>query len=784
MHDRQSSASQGPLHLHGPQSLPHNNHRSPPPSLSSFSFTLSDQCSSDSISLLQKLTSTLLLLTVGYLACKYYDSQTSQLLPDLQDLAVYLIPSRLIHAVEQCLHKFGRLSHTTPSFTTEKFGNHTAKRAALSRMVASLRAPIRSVVNQARSMSTPSKYQWLGGMSDQQATPPGLTNGDVGCYENSIIQALASLPAFVSFIKHAASDMDSAWEQNNTVNTLNRLFAELDGDDRYSSRRRITLPSKLKPMDQSMQQDVSDYFQKIIEAVEEDNMRSIGAKTANPGLETIRKRKFNESETYEEIASKRTNTQLLADQDKKTFQPTLKTDASTCDSARGSLPRLRQLVQLTNPLEGLERNTKTCPKCQTSEHSCPPFKFIALHPDNDRTVSKSKFWITRYTKEGLIDGESDCDTCTRLAEEALVATENNITSFNGKLHAIRKKVKSVKMKKRTQTTFARLPKNLVFYISRTHYLNNGHTIKNNVSVQPSSTLEVPMRWCDPSIPYKNTDLEGTIYDLRGVVVHLGPSAKSGHYFAYAKRGKSWFKFDDVDVTECDEQEVFTEGGTSMLFYERIATPPGSEAEAELATTLPEPALGTAAVEVSEESIKVESLLFKPVLEDQKPTSANHAQDANTDLAKPGAVLPPFDARPVEYDNKEETTATSTAARLKSVLEAHKPTSANHAQDANTELAKSVADLPPFDIRPVDSDNKEDTTATTTAALPESVEMSRSSSSSEGCSSSPSSSAAPYDEPPPVAAVVTVPPMRTATALLSGSPERELDLSASSIVRAV
>ena len=783
MHDRQSSASQGPP-PQGPHNPPHNNHRFPSPSLSSFSFTLSDQCSSDSISLSQRLTSTLLLLTVGYLAVKYYDTQTFQLLPDLQDLAVYLIPSRLIHAVEQCLHKFGRLSHTTTRFTTEKFGNHTAKRAALDRMVASFRAPILSVVNQARRMSTSSVYQWQGGMSDQQARPPGLTNRQVGCYENSVIQALASLPAFVSFIKHAASDMDSPWEQNNTVNTLNRLFAEFDGDDRYFSRRPITLPSKLKPMDQLLQQDVSDYFQKIIEAVEEDNMRSIEAKSARPGLETIRKRKFNESETYEEIASKRTNTQIHTDWDKKTFQPTLETDASTCDSARGSLPRLRQFVPLTNPLEGLERNTKTCPKCQTSEHSCPPFKFIALHPNSGRTVSKSKFLITRYTKEGLIDGESDCDTCTRLAEEALVATENNITSFNGKSHAIRKKIKPVKAQKSTQTTFARLPKNLVLYISRTHYLNNGDTVKNRVCVQPSPTLEVPTRWCDPSIPYNDTDLEGTIYDLRGVVVHRGKNAVSGHYFAYAKRGKSWFIFDDDDVTECDEQVVFTEGGISMLFYERIATPPGSEAEAELATTLPEPALGTAAVEVSEESIKVESLLVKPVLEDQKPASANRAQDANTDLAKPGAVLPPFDARPVEYDNKEETTATSTAARLKSVLEAHKPTSANHTQDANTGIAKPVADLPPFDVRPIDSDNKEDTTAVTPAALPESVEMSRSSSSSEGCSSSPSSSAAPYDEPPPAAAVVTVPPMRTATALLSGSPENELDLSASSIVRAV
>lgn len=40
----------------------------------------------------------------------------------------------------------------------------------------------------------------------------------------------------------------------------------------------------------------------------------------------------------------------------------------------------------------------------------------------------------------------------------------------------------------------------------------------------------------------------TVYQLRGVVIHLGKSVHSGHYVAYVKHGEEWILFNDEKVT--------------------------------------------------------------------------------------------------------------------------------------------------------------------------------------------------------------------------------------------
>jgi ubiquitin carboxyl-terminal hydrolase 14 len=52
-----------------------------------------------------------------------------------------------------------------------------------------------------------------------------------------------------------------------------------------------------------------------------------------------------------------------------------------------------------------------------------------------------------------------------------------------------------------------------------------------------------------------------LYELMAVVTHQGASADSGHYCAYVKKeggdGKTWYFFNDDNVTEVDQQKIET-----------------------------------------------------------------------------------------------------------------------------------------------------------------------------------------------------------------------------------
>ena len=46
-----------------------------------------------------------------------------------------------------------------------------------------------------------------------------------------------------------------------------------------------------------------------------------------------------------------------------------------------------------------------------------------------------------------------------------------------------------------------------------------------------------------------------IFDLYGVVVHMGGGCRSGHYFSYCRVGDKWYCFNDSSVTEMPEHNV-------------------------------------------------------------------------------------------------------------------------------------------------------------------------------------------------------------------------------------
>jgi ubiquitin C-terminal hydrolase len=67
-----------------------------------------------------------------------------------------------------------------------------------------------------------------------------------------------------------------------------------------------------------------------------------------------------------------------------------------------------------------------------------------------------------------------------------------------------------------------------------------------------------------------------LYDLYGIVNHLGATLSSGHYISdcYNEENNSWYNFNDTTVTKivCDDDEALKKrlcsGDNYVLFYKR------------------------------------------------------------------------------------------------------------------------------------------------------------------------------------------------------------------------
>ena len=61
-----------------------------------------------------------------------------------------------------------------------------------------------------------------------------------------------------------------------------------------------------------------------------------------------------------------------------------------------------------------------------------------------------------------------------------------------------------------------------------------------------------------------------LYYLIGVVVHVGDSSMSGHFFAYSRSHftSPWYKYNDAIVSQVNENEINTIGTSYILFYHK------------------------------------------------------------------------------------------------------------------------------------------------------------------------------------------------------------------------
>ena len=94
-------------------------------------------------------------------------------------------------------------------------------------------------------------------------------------------------------------------------------------------------------------------------------------------------------------------------------------------------------------------------------------------------------------------------------------------------------------------------------------LNRG---KNNLDFKEKITFGNNLDLTD----YLQDKSESAPYYLIGVVVHVGDSSMSGHFFAYCRSHftSPWYKYNDAIVTIVNENEIYTVGTPYILFYHK------------------------------------------------------------------------------------------------------------------------------------------------------------------------------------------------------------------------
>ena len=442
----------------------------------------------------------------------------------------------------------------------------------------------------------------LGG--SQKHHPAGLGNWDNSCYQNSVIQGLASLHSFGPFIKGTLDTGEEARLPTHVA--LKDILDRLNATD--SGPQTLWTPSALKSMNSWQQQDAQEYFSKVMDEVDRESLRSYGKHKVRPGFEAA-------------------------------LDPAPHSNLGPCP--------------FRNPFEGLLAQRVGCKQCGYTEG-------LSLLPFNCLTVNigpQYEYDVRDLLEEhtGLEDIEGvECVKCTLLRVQTqleALAAKSTISepsagsdqpsklqaAVGSRLETIRKvfaddsfsepgllkrcnvpaksQVMSVKSK---QVIIARPPKSLVIHINRSIFDDFGTQRKNTAAVRFPRRLDLS-RWCLGSKlspagvenletwPAKSTESMlpacraeyqelNKLYELRCVVTHYGRH-ENGHYVAYGKRrinltdsspdatkessaGERWYCFNDEVVTEVSEEDVLDRGGVFMLFYE--ALPPQQSLQ-----TLPE-----------------------------------------------------------------------------------------------------------------------------------------------------------------------------------------------------
>ncbi|KAL4920575.1 hypothetical protein BDW62DRAFT_176770 [Aspergillus aurantiobrunneus] len=455
-------------------------------------------------------------------------------------------------------------------------------------------------------------------LGSKYTVPPGLGNWDNSCYQNSIIQGLASLPSFAEFLGRNI-DLLSGKVSFSTHEALRGIIEGLNSADNHGQR--LWTPPDLKSMSSWQQQDAQEYFSKVVDQIDHEVQLATRRQTSNLGLK------------------------MAGPQEHVIGGGSTQVDGAS----QTGRPRKQSF---RNPLEGLLAQRVGCMQCGWTEG-------LSLIPFNCLTVPLGASYeydirdcLDEYMNLELIEGV-ECAKCTLLrardqlrnllqqveddeklsqttdpskmsdalkvsakrrleaVEEALEESDFTEKTLSKTCHIPSKN--RVSTTKSRQAVIARPPGCLAIHVNRSVFdENTGLLRKNYAAVKFPQVLELS-EWClggsyreaveqkienwgtDPRVsmlpsPGAMRDTFGRRYELRAVVTHYGRH-ENGHYICYRKypadifpahvpeavleadgekeKSDRWYRLSDEDVQMVSEENVMSQGGVFMLFYEAV-----------------------------------------------------------------------------------------------------------------------------------------------------------------------------------------------------------------------
>ncbi|KAJ5160213.1 uncharacterized protein N7482_007217 [Penicillium canariense] len=560
----------------------------------------------------QALGYTALALIPVYLLLDHFGFAPISLMRALWNVLVYITPSWILLALDS------RMSPSESSPSSPSNMSFHAKSESMQRI---LGLDNNSFPFFPRSRSLSGLGNALLG-HNKDAIPPGLGNWDNSCYQNSIIQGLASLKSFSAFL---ARNVDRLGDKSSfsTHQALKGIIDLLNSASNYGHK--LWIPSDLKSMSSWQQQDAQEYFSKLVDQIDIEIQQASRGETRNMGL----KMTGPEENILKEVCL----------------------DTTAVDE---NIVSAIEKASLRNPLEGLLAQRVGCMKCGWTEGlSLIPFncltvplgakseydirecldQYMTLEPIEGVECAKCTLLRARQQLKILLGGMLDEDEADKLqspglsdavkssAQSRLDAVETALEEddFAEKTLAQKCHIPSknrMSTTKSRQAVIARAPQCLIVHINRSLFdETTGALMKNHATVKFSKTLDMndwclgtqpakqsqcmPERWeTDPSEsmlphPGEAVRISSRQYELRAIITHYGRH-ENGHYICYRKyptsifpapvpdeilqaegdkeKPERWYRLSDDDVQMVSEGHAMSQPGAFMLFYEAVDCP--------------------------------------------------------------------------------------------------------------------------------------------------------------------------------------------------------------------
>lgn len=545
-----------------------------------------------------------------YFILNHFRSVPVSLVRIIWDILVYLTPSRIVTALDPQATKSDSAETSSMSFS--------GKSEAMQRI---LGLDTSSSFSSLFPRSTTLSGLGTAILGNKDTVPPGLGNWDNSCYQNSIIQGLASLRSLDEFLER---NIELLGEKGllSTHQALRDIIERLNSASCYGQR--LWTPADLKSMSSWQQQDAQEYFAKVVDQVDYEvhqatkrQTRNLGLKMAGPQEHVIgsgsllgqRDGAPAASEPHEPPSFRNPLEGLLAQRvgcmkcgwtEGLSLIPfnclTVPLGASYEYDVRDCLHDYMNL----EPIEGVE-----CAKC-TLLHAQDQLRNLLQQIEDDKGLSNTP------------DSPKLSDALRNSAQERLTAVQEALEEEDFAEKTLSKKChipakNRVCSTKSRQAVIARPPQCLSIHVNRSVFDEmTGMLRKNYAAVRFPKMLDLN-EWClgkqstasadmhaeqwdtDPResmLPPadKVTDSFGRQYELRAVVTHYGRH-ENGHYICYRKystetfpvqvpesvleadgdkeKAERWYRLSDEDVQMVSESNVMNQGGVFMLFYEAV-----------------------------------------------------------------------------------------------------------------------------------------------------------------------------------------------------------------------